>query len=66
VFSFGRAVRPAYTIKTPSLAKRFQLSKGHKRNQRLALLRFGNGSEIRTGTEDKEGGLMNSRRLLIR
>ena len=24
---FGRAVRPAYTIKTPSLAERFQLSK---------------------------------------
>ena len=27
-FSFGRTVRPAYTIKTPSLAKRFQLSNG--------------------------------------
>src|SRR5262249_35259464 len=26
-FSFGRAVRPAYTIKTPSLAKRFQPQK---------------------------------------
>src|SRR5262249_33890143 len=38
--SFGRALPPAYTIKTPSLAKRFQLSKKAPNYPRLASLRF--------------------------